>query len=178
MSQNSTSAEKRTEPKRFGPEDEFDATDLSEGDRIPPSLVAGTIEKLYNLRQQSDVQFAEATITDGLDDVHSAILVDGDTRVMVRAWRRDSQAAMTQKGADWTVHDVGTRVRVTDAIVEREGDLDWETDVETFCESWANSVIGDAGNGDELRLDGPSLTLYNPYTVTKINATIELVNDK
>ena len=177
----------RTETKRFENE-EFDASDLIEGDRIDPSLVGSTMDGLGE-RRSSDpgacvTQLAEATITNHMDDLHSSILVDGETGLLVRASRHDSQSAWSQKEADWKVHEIGTKVAVTDAEVAQDGNDEWDNDsAAEEAESWANVVLHDRARGsadyaDELTLDGrSSLTLFEPYGSTKVHATIEFQYD-
>ena len=183
MSQSQNAAD-RTETKRFDDE-EFDATDLIVGDRIDPSLVARTLDSLGTTWQPDDdatpTQLAEATITDRMDDVHSAILVDAETGRLVRASRHDSNSAWNQKGADWKVRAVGDRVVVEDAEVERDGNDEWgDADAAEEAERWVNLVLQDSARGvtdysDELTLEGKSsLTLYEPYAPTKLFATISL----
>jgi hypothetical protein len=176
----------RIEIKRFDAEDApFDAFDLIEGDRIAPLLVASTLEALGTTRAAGrdapDTQLAEATITDRYDDVHRAILVDGETGILVRASRTDRQQAMSQKEADWTVREIGTRVSVSDAEIEMDGNDEWDEDsAADGAESWANVVLQDRAQfetdySDELTISGHStLTLYEPYGTTKVHASIEL----
>jgi len=184
----SQTADGRTDAKRFDADATLDATDLTVGDRIDTALVARTMDAL-GTRQSADpeanqTQLAEATITNGMDDVHTAILVDGETGVMVRASRHDSQSAWSQKEADWKVREIGTKVSVTDATVAQDGDDEWtEAKAESDAEGWANVVLQDRAHGstdynDELTLESrASLTLYEPYGSTKVHATIELVDE-
>jgi len=176
----------RTETRRYDADTTpFTAGDLVEGDRVDPSLVAPTLEALGTTRSArpdaAETQLAEATITHGRDDVHTAILVDGESGVLVRASRHDSQSAWSQKEADWTVRDTGDRVVVEEADVDQDGNDDWaDADVAAEAERWANVVLqdrarGETDYGDELTLDGrSSLTLRDPYGPTKVYATIAL----
>ena len=186
MKQN-TDADARTDTKRFDDE-EFTAADLIEGDRIDPSLVASTMDGLgatdISHAGSLPTQLAEATITNRMDDVHSAVLVDGETGLIVRASRHDSQSAWSQKEADWKVHEIGSRVVVTDAEVVQDGNDEWsDADAAKEAEAWANVVLHDRARGsadyaDELTLDGrSSLILYEPYGSTKVYATIEFQDD-
>ena len=186
MKQN-TDADGRTETKRFDAE-EFDATDLIEGDRIDPSLVANTMDGLgHTMSPAPDAmptQLAEATITNRMDDVHSAILVDGETGLLVRASRHDSQSAWSQKEADWKVHEIGTKVVVTGAEVEQDENDEWsDADAAAEAEGWADVVLGDRARGatdyaDELTLEGSSsLILNNPWGA-KVYATIEFEREE
>lgn len=188
MSRNTDADEGRTETKRFDAE-EFTATDLIEGDRIDPSLVANTMGGLGEGRSADPdagvTQLAEATITNRMDDIHRAILVDGETGLLVRASRHDSQSAWSQKEADWKVREIGTRVSVTDAEVAQDGDDEWvDEDAAEAAEAWADVVLGDRAHGetgyeDELTLEGStSLTLYEPHAPTKVHATISLKNEE
>jgi len=183
MTQN-TDADARTDSKRFDADDApFDASDLIEGDRIDPSLVARTMDGLgENMSARPDApatQLAEATITNNMDDVHTAVLVDGETGVMVRASRHDSQSAWSQKEADWKVHDIGTKVRVTGAEWD---DLDADANPDDEATAWAEVVLEDRANGfddyaDEVRVESRSITLENPYEAERAHGTIELANE-
>jgi hypothetical protein len=176
----------RTETKRFTHDDApFTAADLVVGDRVDPSLVASTLDGLgYTRSARPDApatQLAEATITHRRDDVHRAILVDGETGVLVRASRHDSQSAWSQKEADWKVRAVGDRVDVESADVEQDGDDEWsDTDAAIGAEHWANVVLQDRARGstdyeDELTLtSGDSLVLREPYGPTKVYASVTL----
>lgn len=188
MKQKTDADDGRTETKRFDDE-EFDATDLIEGDRIDPSLVASTIDGLGVFHAGGDrstsTQLAEATITNSMDDVHSAILVDGESGLLVRASRHDSQSAWNQKEADWKVRELGTRVAVTDAEVATDGNEEWDDiDAASEAEGWANLVLGDRARGesdynDDLTLEGcSSLTLYEPYGAVRVHVTIEFEDER
>lgn len=180
MKQNTDADDGRTETNRFDADDvPFDASDLIEGDRIDPSLVARTMDGLgtsMDYHGDTETQLAEATITDRMDDVHTAVLVDGETGVMVRASRHDSQAAWSQKEADWKVHDIGTSVSVTDA--EWDG-LDDDADADKEATAWAEVVLEDRANGhddynDEITIESRSIELKNPYESDRAYGTIEL----
>ncbi len=169
--------------------EDVDATDLSEGDRLAPSLVARTLSGLGSTsssrRDAPATQFAEATETNKMDDVHTAILVDGETGVMVRASRHDRQSAWSQRESDWTVREVGTRVSVDDAEVARDPDDGWvDVDAAQEAEGWANLVLQDRAIGyadynDRLTLErGDSLTLYSPHSGARVHATISLEADE
>jgi len=181
-----TTPDERTETKRFTHDDApVSAADLVVGDRVDPSLVASTLDGLgYTRSARPDApatQLAEATITDRYDDVHHAILVDGESGVLVRAGRHDSQAAWSQREADWKVRAVGDRVAVASADVEQDGDDEWsDTDAASAAEDWANVVLQDRARGstdyeDELTLtSGGSLVLREPYGPTKVYASVTL----
>jgi len=187
QTQTETAVDGRTEPRRFDADETLAASDLIVGDRIDPKLVGPAmrcIDLAHSPAGDSDatVQLAEATITRSLDDVHVAILVDGESGVMVRAERHDSQAAWTQQEADWKVRDVGTRVSVTDATVDTDADDEWaDADTAAEAEGWANVVLQDRARGstdyaDELTVDGASaLILNNPWGAT-VHAEFELVD--
>lgn len=176
----------RTESKRFTADDApVSAGDLVAGDRVDPSLVARTMDGLgYTRSARPDAvatQLAKATITHTLDDVHLAILVDGESGVLVRAERHDSQAAWSQREADWKVRATGDRVDVASADVEQDGNDDWtDADAATEAEAWANVVLQDRARGatdydDEITLtSGPALVLREPYGPTKVFADAEL----
>lgn len=163
----------------------FTAADLEVGDRIDPAQVAPTIDGIGSWPNQHDdaeavAHLGRATLTHGLGDIHSAILVDGDSGVMVRAERHDSQAAWSQHEADWKVRGIGCRVAVTDAEIEHDtsGEFDDVDDVAAEAETWANVVLQDRALGvtdyaDDLELDGRRLELLDPWG-PKIVAAIEL----
>lgn len=181
-----TTTDDRTETKRFTTDSApFTAADLIEDDRIEPALVARVMDGLGERRSAdpdaAPTQLAEATITDRYDDVHRAILVDGESGVLVRASRHDSQSAWTQKEADWKVRALGERVTVDSAEVKQDGNDEWDVDdVAGEAERWANVVLQDRAIGatdydDELTLESrSSLTLREPYGPTKVHATVEL----
>jgi len=182
MKQNTDADDGRTETNRFDADDvPFDASDLIEGDRIDPSLVARTMDALdTSMDHHGDVktQLAEATITDRMEDVHTAVLVDGETGVMVRASRHDSQSAWSQEEADWKVHDIGTSVGVTNAEWD---DLDEDADPDKQATAWAEVVLEDRANGhdgysDEITVDSRTIELKNPYEAERAYGTIELLN--
>ena len=188
MKQNTDADDGRTDIKRFSGE-EADVGDLVEGDRIDPPLVASTMDGLGERRSADPdagvTQLAEATITNRMDDVHRAVLVDGETGVMAIASRHDPQSAWSQKEADWKVHAIGDRVAISDAEVAQDEDGEWDDvdDVASEVEAWANVVLQDRAVGatdyaDELTLEGSSsLVLNNPWGA-KVYATIELENDE
>jgi len=181
-----TTDQNRSEPKRFTSDDvPLRAADLIPGDRVDPSLVSSTMDGLGE-RWSADpdaapTQLAEATITNRMNDVHRAILVDGETGALLRAGRHDSQAAWSQREADWKIREVGDRVAVEAADVDQDGNDEWTgADPATAAEQWANVVLQDRARGagdydDELTLEsGSSLTLREPYGPTKVYATIAL----
>ena len=179
----------RTETKRFTTDSApFTARELIEGDRIAPALVARVMDGLGRTRSPRPdappAQLAEATITDRMNDVHSAVLVDGETGVLVRASRHDSQSAWSQKEADWKVRELGTRVIVESAEVAEDGTDEWdEANAADAAGAWANVVLQDRARGatdydDELTLEGrSSLTLREPYGPTKVYATVSLTDE-
>jgi len=172
MSQTAQTDGGRTDTKRFD-SGQFDADDLIEGDRIDPSLVATVPEQLGQTikpvhPEQDDMpvtQLVAVSATNQMDDVHSAILVDGETGAMVRASRHDSNNAMSQKEADWTVRNTGTKV-VAETIHELTlADSDDPVDDEAeYIEGWADIVLGDMAKGhfdygDDIKMGGSTLTL-------------------
>jgi hypothetical protein len=189
MSETITADGGRTDTKRFDADDTVSATDLIVGDRIDPALVASTMDGLGHTRSPrpdaAPTQLAEATITNGMDDVHSAILVDGETGVMAIASRHDSQSAWSQKEADWKVRAVGDRVAVSDAEVAQDPDGEWDDvdDVASEAEGWPNVVLQDRARGstdyeDELRLENRSSMIINNPWGAKLYATVELESDE
>ena len=176
-----TADDDRTETKRFDAEttDDLVVTDLREGDRIDPALVAGTMDFLGETRSTRPdaptLQLAVATITHGLDDVHTAILVDGETGAMVRASRHDSQSAWTQKEADWKVRDIGD----TPTVVDAEWDGADPDDADTAAASWAEVVLCDRACGhddyeDEVEVDGQTIKMRNPWECETARGTLRL----
>jgi len=169
--------------KRFDADDTpFDASDFQVGDRIDPMLVASTMGGLGE-RYSADpdapsTQLAQATITDQMDDVHTAILVDGETGVMVRGTRHDSQSALTQKEADWKAREIGTSVELTDV---EWSNVDDDRDADD-AQAWAHLVLGDRAAGydgydDEITVEGSGIELFDPYDNTCVTATIALIDE-
>jgi hypothetical protein len=171
----------RTETKRFDADttDDLAVTNLREGDRIDPHLVARTMnglgERLSATRDAATAQLAECTITNAMDDIHTAILVDGETGAMALASRHDSQSAWNQLEADWKVRDIGMDVRVTDA--------DWTgddtADPDQAATSWADVVLCDCAHGhddyaDEVRVGRRTIKLKNPYDGESATGTLHL----
>jgi hypothetical protein len=181
MAPNATDADARTDSKRFT--DGVDATELIEGDRIAPQLVARTLGQLGDRRSARedapDTQLVAITIIDTMQDVYSALLADPETGTIVRAGRHDSQSAWTQQEADWTVREVGTRVVVEDVHELRLADNDGPVDDDReWVQDWVEVVIGDKASGhddysDELELDSSTLTLQDADR-RKAVATISL----
>ena len=181
MSESQTAADDGTETNRFDAEttDKLAVTDLREGDRIDPALVAQTMDLLGETRSsQPDaptLQLAVATITHGLDDVHTAVLVDGETGVMARCSRHDSQAAWSQQEADWKVHDIGDTPTVVDA--------EWNgvdcADADRTATSWAEVVLCERAHGhddyeDEIEVDGRTIKMRNPWECETATGTLQL----
>ena len=177
----------RTETKRFTTDSApFTAADFIVRDRIEPALVARVMDGLGERRSAdpdaAPTQLAEATITDRHDDVHRAILVDGETGVLVRASRHDSQSAWSQKEADWKVRELGEKVTVESAEIAQDGNDEWggADAAADDAEAWANVVLQERAQGatdydDELSLTGSgTLRLRDPYGPTKVYATVEL----
>lgn len=159
--------DERTETKRFS--DDVDASDLIEGDRIDKRLVARTPGQLGQpiTSQQGapDTQLVAITQLSGMDDVHSAILADPETGIMVRAGRHASSQAWSQKEADWKVRAIGTKIAVEEVHeLELSSNDDPVDDDREYAEEWAEIVLGDAASGhndynDERELDGRTLRL-------------------
>lgn len=186
-----TIPDERPETKRYTPDDApFNAADLRVDDRVDPSLVSSTLDGLgYTRSPRPDAvatQLAEATITHGRDDVHRAILVDGESGVLVRASRTDSQNAWTQREADWKVWAIGDRVDVESAELEQDGADEWsDTDTASEAEAWANVVLQDRARGatgyehDDLTLTtGGSLVLRGPPGPIKVTASVTLTRSE
>lgn len=183
--ENQTATDARTETKRFT--ESVDITELVEGDRIDPTLVARTEGQLGQTTkpahpegdQPPKTQLVTASALNGMDDTHSAVLVDGESGVMVRAHRHDGNQAWSQKEADWKVSDVGTKV-IVDSVHEltlADSDDPVDDDAE-YTEEWANIVLGDIASGyfdyaDGVKMSGSTLTLSD-YDGRKGQATISL----
>lgn len=176
--------------KRFKGGEQFDATELTEGDRIAPKLVARAPGQLGNPIQPSQpgrdpeptTKLVAATAINTMDDVHTAILVDGETGTMVRASRHDSNQAWSQKEADWKVRDVGTKAVVEDVHELTLADSDNPTDDDSaYIQEWANVVLGDMAAGyfdyaDDIKMNGRTLTLSD-FDGRKGVATISLEDE-
>jgi len=167
MAQNATDDDARTDTDRFA--DDVNATELIEGDRIDPQLVARTFGQLGDRRSARqdapETQLVAITIIDTMQDVYSALLADPETGTIIRAGRHASNQAWTQKEADWTVREVGTRAVVEEVreltVTDNDGAVD---DGREWVQEWADVVIGDAAAGhddysDEKELDGKTLRL-------------------
>lgn len=191
MSQTMTADGGRTETKRFSGDEQFDAADLIEGDRIDPMLVARTPGQLGDPIQPAQPEADEpnpttklvtATAINRMNDVHTAILVDGETGTMVRAGRHDSNSAWTQKEADWKVRDVGTKIVVEDVHELTLADSDDPVEDEAeYIEGWADIVLGDMAAGhfdyaDETSMNGRSLTLSD-FDGRKAVASVSLEDE-
>jgi len=171
MSQMMSADGGRTETKRFT--DDIDVTELIEGDRIDPMLVARvpgelgqSIKPVHPEQEQPPkTQLVAASVLDTMDDVHSAILVDGESGLLVRASRHDSNSAMSQKEADWKVREIGTKVSVESVheLTLSSNDDPAEDDAE-YIEGWADIVLGDMATGhfdyvDEVKMNNRTLVL-------------------
>lgn len=165
-------------------------TELDEGDRIDPKLVARHPDQLGDpIRRATDPHEEEypptvlVTVTEiyRYDDVHSAILVDPETGTMVRASRHDSQQAWTRKEADWTVREVGTDIRVVDADVRKRPDSEKDETEMEYMETWVDVLFNDPAAGyfdysDERKLEGRTVHLRG-FDGREGFATIELVDE-
>lgn len=172
---------------------DFDAADLEVGDRIDPVLVSSTLvgvdAEIYTGPgvAQSDAprtQLGCLTATNGMDDVHVAILSDGESGVMVRASRHDPQSAWTQKEADWKVRGVGTEIDTSNVEVVSDPDGAWdEYATDMAAQDWAEIVVRDTANGgersdDEVELRGRrTLRMRNPWECVTVEADIELTDE-
>lgn len=177
----------RTDTKRFS--DDVDASDLIEGDRIAPKLVARDTMQLGKplYRQSSpdepdepDTQLVQVTATRDMDDTHTAILLDPETDTFIRAGRHDSQAAWSQKEADWKVRDIGSEV-VVDEVTDLERPKDeQDDDAERYAQEWVSTIFdeirytgGDDDFHDERRVEGTGLHLRD-YDGRELWANISL----
>jgi len=170
MERNTTPTDSRTESKRHT--GAFDGKDLIEGDRISPDLVAKT-EGQYGQaikpthpegETAPKTQLVAITDINGMSDVHSAILADPESGVMVRASCHDSQSAWSQKERDWKVHAVGTTPSITDVseLEVTDNDTPVENDVK-WVQGWADVVLMDKANGhfgysDEVSISGTTIS--------------------
>lgn len=187
MSETKSQVDDRTETKRFTTEDApFDATDLITGDRIETSLVARTMDLLDDSGvtwDQSATQLARATMTRHHDDIHRAILVDGETGLLVRASCHDSQSAWSQQEEDWKIREIGERITVDSVSVQHDPADEWTGDnITDMAADWANLVLQDKARGatgyeDELTLiSGSTLKMRDP-TPAVVHATIDIDGD-
>jgi len=161
---------------------------LNEGDRISKNLVARTPGQLGETikpvhpegNEPPKTQFVAVTEIDRYDDVHSAILLDPDAEMFVRASRHGNNQAMTQAEADWTVREIGSKITVKDADVDNwgesepaENDIDW-------MQEWIDVVFGDIRAGylqeyaDRRSLNGTTLTMNDELAGHKGTAKIKL----
>jgi len=184
MARNTATDERSTE--RFT--DDVRGDELIEGDRISTDLVARvpgqygeTIRPHHPEGDEPPVtQLVAITEIDRYDDVHSAILLDPETEMFIRASRHDRNQAMTQTEADWSVREVGTDITVTDATVENWGDVEPMDDDIEFVQEWVDVVFGDIQSGhldeydDRRSLSGSLLALHDERGGHKATATVEL----
>jgi hypothetical protein len=163
--------------------DSVDASELIEGDRINPKLVARNRAQLGSpiRRSRADedgdppTQLVTITEIDTMEDVHRAILTDADTDVWVVAVRHDSQSAWSQREADWTVKQVGDSVTVTDGEVEELADGDDPVDDETeWMATWTEVVLCEPDVADRRELvSNDTLRLHDDHEGRKGYATVE-----
>lgn len=188
MSQTMNADGGRTDNKRFT--DAFNGEELIEGDRISKELVARNIgqygERIAAHPPEADdedkpakTQLVTATAISTMDDVHSALLVDPDTGIIVRAGRHDSNSAWSQKEADWTVYEVGTHVSVDEVkeltVPDNAEPVD---DDHEWVQGWVDILFDDLRNGhfdydDERSLGGSTLKLRD-YDGRMARASISL----
>jgi hypothetical protein len=174
----------RTETTRHTTE--ISADDLIEGDRIARELVARHPDELgepinqhRHDREHTDTCLLRVTQIDGMDDTHSAVLIDPETGTMVRATRHDRQSAWTQSEADWSVCEVGQRPVVEEVyelrLSSRDDPVDDETD---YIEGWAEVVLPDIADqySDIRAMDGRTLRLED-IDGRRALAKISLVDD-
>jgi hypothetical protein len=158
MANQTESDDGRTDTKRFT--DDVSAEDLIEGDRIKRALVAPTPDLLgdqwtathaEDTNDAPTAQLAVVTTIKEMSDVHTAILVDTDAEMLIRASRTDRQQAMSQSEADWTVRAVGSEINVTDVDRLEVADNDTQPDDSVeYVQSWAEVLFHDmvAGHFD------------------------------
>lgn len=178
----------RTETKRF--DDAFSSEELIEGDRIAPEPVARTIgqygkrikpfpPKANEADKPAKTQLVAATSINRMDDTHSALLVDPETGVIVRAGCHNSNSAWSQKKRDCIVYEVGTTVVVNDVKKLEVADNDEPVEDEhKWVQGWADILFGDLRHGhfdydDERSLGGSTLTLED-FEGREAVATISL----
>jgi hypothetical protein len=165
---------------------------LTEGDRVPPKLVARHPGQLGSPIQpprpetdpEPDTQLLAVTEIHRHDDVHSAILLDPEREVFYRAGAHDSQQAWSQKEADWKVKGVGTAVELGGGN-ERGGVIDLERpedemdeDAETYAQTWLEILFDEIRLGyhdinDERKVEGDLIKLRD-YDGRKLTARFEL----
>lgn len=184
----------RTDSKRF--EDDVDATELIEGDRIDRALVAPELSMVGQRSHADDVwdeiddareyQIARVTATDRMDDTHNALLLDPETGVFARATRHDSQSAWTQREADWTVRDVGAEVvveEVHELDLPADEQPDADEDPQAYAEEWVDVIFGDLAAGhddykDERSLSGGDRLTLRDADGRKVVASISLASSE
>jgi hypothetical protein len=171
---------------------EFDTTELEEGDRIAPKLVASVPEQLGEPIQpnypESDTeppvtQLVNVAETHPMNDTTRALLIDPEAGVIARASALDSNQAWSQKEADFTVHAVGTGIDVTDGEIERAPDADQIPDETEHMAGWVEVVIGDMLHGsfdysDRVRVNGDTLTMEDDHAPAKGHATYTLTDTR
>jgi len=175
-----TTTEARTETTRHA--DSVGGSELIEGDRINPKLVARHRAQLGSpiRRSRADedgdpaTQLLTITEIDTSDNVHRAILTDSGVNVWVVAVRHDSQSAWSQREADWTVKQAGDSVTVTDGEIDRLADDDDPVDDETeWMTAWMEVVLNEPEVTDRRKLtSNDTLRLHDDYEGRRGYATI------
>ena len=180
--------DRRTETNRFTDDDTIEVSDLIEGDRVDPALVAGAIERVGEKElarpDAPPTQPAVGTATPRPRAGHTGVLVHGGWGDKTVAGRHDAPRAWAPTAAARDEQSVGTRIDVTDAEIDSDpGDVWNEESADDGAEAWANTVLQDRACGytdyeDEIRLTGrSSMKLYEPWETTTVYASFKLVDD-
>jgi hypothetical protein len=145
------------------------AHDVIEGDRIAADLVVDEPEQLAEIVQEADPKLPLVTATrlDEDDPIHSALLVDPEAQLILRASRRNPAMASADESTEWTVHDVGSEIEIVDAEQRAVVEADEPVTPVGAATSESETLLNHESSGrfeydDELELDGTTLSLQGP----------------
>lgn len=156
------------------------ANGVIEGDRIAADLVVDEPEQLTQIVQEADPELPLVTATRLNDDapVHSALLVDPEAQLMLRASRRNPDMADEGESTEWTVHDIGSEIKIVETEYNESEDTDDPADPAAATRQMFDDAVdgaGDPSGGNELKLDGATLSLSGADAEDRAVATIRLV---
>lgn len=155
------------------------ATGVIEGDRIAADLVVDEPEQLTQIVQESDPELPLVTATRLDDDapVHSALLVDPEAQLMLRASRRNPDMAAEGESTEWTVHDIGSEIKIVETEYNENEDTAPADPAAATRQMFDDAVdgAGDPSGGNEIKLDGATLSLSGGDADDRAVATIRLV---
>jgi|APHM01.1.fsa_nt_gi hypothetical protein len=186
MSQNNTDAmtDERTETKTHT--QSVSGDNLIPGDKIAARLVAPNMslygQRIHPAAPESDdepkTQLFCGTATDSYRDSNSAILVDPETKTLIRATKINTDWAI-QKPPEWTVKAVGDRVAVENGTVHDWGDEERVNDETSWVEGWAEVTFHELAQQNQVaadgrQLNGTSLFLKNDWLGIEATAEITL----